>query len=231
MMGQDNDFFSPEEIDAQIEQRLSAHSPATSSDQIIHDLQTLARSEQQLDGHSLAHVWQRVQAKRQHISFQTQLQHSGENTIEKKGKAAMEEADIFGGIHSSVPLTKTRISPLRLIGLSLVAAVALLTIVSFTVFSGVLRSASQAAGKGSSTLSGAQAAPQQKAISSGKLVCSVKLDVLRGPQLGNPYTLVDWPAQGKIDALSSNYNFTTFSAQDCSKKSTKPVRIDETLVT
>jgi len=111
-----------------------------------------------------------------------------------------------------------------MVGLSLVAAVAIVTILSFTIFSGVLRPASQTTNKGQTTITGApgqQQQSQQPAISNGKLVCSVGLDVRALPPFDYSITRVDWSAQGKI-AASSEGNFTTFSAKDCSAKSTKP---------
>src|SRR5581483_5629909 len=132
-------------------------------DHLMHDLQRLAHYEQQLDSRSLEHIWQQVQTRRDRAVISAQR---NERTLQSprkqpegkiimiKEKEVMEDKNVSWGMNSSTPLSqaKKRGSILRSVSISLVAAVAVITILSFTVFSGVLRPAPQTADKGSSTL-------------------------------------------------------------------------------
>jgi hypothetical protein len=135
-----------------------------------------------------------------------------------KNRNIMEDRNVSRGMSSSAPSqTKQRGSILRIVGISLVAAVAVITILSFFAFSGALQSAPQTAGNNTSTITGAQ----QKAISNAKLVCNLTVD---GPGLLpfiNSRIQVDWPVQGKVVAHSSKTS-VIFSAKDCNGKKALP---------
>src|SRR5690349_3988352 len=133
MMGHNDDLFSSERIDEQIEQSRPARSQPTPGEQLMHDLRMLSRSEQQLDNQSLEHVWQQVQARREQVAAAAQSserslqatwkQHQGK-IIEIKSKEAMKGYNVPWGINSSMPpaQAKKRGSFVRTVGMSLVAA-------------------------------------------------------------------------------------------------------------
>ncbi|GHO95710.1 hypothetical protein KSF_057580 [Reticulibacter mediterranei] len=219
-MGRDNDLFSSEGIDDQIEQRRSVQPQPAPSDALIHDLHRMARSEQQLDSHSLEQVWQRLQAQgAPPVMREARQKPSEENIIDLKERKTMEKNDSSWGMNPLTPLaeSKKRRSPLRIVSISLIAAVAIITIVSFTVFSGVLLPAPQTAGNSTSTITGAQ---QQKAISGAKLVCSIGVDGRAQPAaFKNSSVQVEWPVQGNAVAYDSKQS-VIFSAKDCGGKKT-----------
>lgn len=102
-MRRNDDLFSPEGIDEQIEQRRPAHSQPTPGDQLMHDLHEVARSKQQLYSRSLERVWQQVQARREQGTISAQNnEHNLQATwkqpegkiIDIKKKEAMEGNNI-----------------------------------------------------------------------------------------------------------------------------------------
>lgn len=195
---------------------------------LVRDLQAVYQPEADSHRRSLERVRARLaqQEALGRASLPTQRKRLEGKIISIKEKKIMEDKHASQGMISSMPLlqVKKRGPIVHMVGISLVAAVAIITIVSFTIFSGVLRSAPQAAGNGSSTLpsaTGQQQPAQQKEISSGKLVCSVGLDVRALPPIDYAITDVYWSAQGKIATLS-NESLTIFSAKDCGTKITKP---------
>ena len=237
-----DDLFSPDGIDEQIAQHQPARSEPTPGDRLVHDLQQLALSEQQLDSHSLEHVWQQVQAKRMLAPTSTQGNRHEQHVLSQakrpemkiigiKEKQAMEDNFADGSMNSaaSLPQTKKRRSLARIVGSVLVAAVALIMILSFTVFSGILRTAPVATGKKPSTITGAPGkgsstttsspSQQQIAISHGTSVCSFRTDPNFVPNnsepsnvIWNPY--ISWSSQGEV-AVTDFASVRAYSAQNC----------------
>jgi WD40 repeat protein len=163
-----------------------------------------------------------VQSQKQPILLAAEWNQPQEKMRTIKEKEAMEENNVSRGMRSSMPLsqTKKRNSFLRVVGLSLIAAVAIITILSFTLFSGILRSAYQTAGKQPSSVTGAQSQntqqPQQsqKAISDGKLACSFSA----GPKvtINGTYWNPDlaWSTQGQI-GVTSYSDAKAYSVNNC----------------
>ena len=215
-----DDNFSPEQIE-----RLPDTLPPEDA-RLLSDLQAAYQPEADNHRRSLERVRARLAQQEAHgrNALPTQGKQFEGKIIRIKEKKIMEDKHSLQGMNSSMPLpqAKKRGSIVRTVGISMVAAVAIITIVSFTIFSNVLRPAPQTAGNGSSTLTGTagqQQAVQQKEISNGKLVCSVGLDVRALPPIDYAITDVSWSAQGKI-ATASDGDFTIFSAKDCSAKIT-----------
>lgn len=168
------------------------------------------------------------------ISPPKQGKHPEGKIIALKEKNIMEDKNVSWGMNSSPEHSQAKKprSILRIVGTVLIAAVALITILSFTIFSGVLRPAPQASSLKPSTQTGApgqQSQPvQQKAISNGKLVCSVGVDDRPLPPFTRSRALPSWPIQGKIVANYTDGS-TLFSAKDCSGK--KALTIGSVLAT
>src|SRR5882762_4109138 len=112
----------------------------------------------------------------------------------------------------------------HMVSISLLAAIALITMVTFTIFSHRLHLTALATGKGTmtGTLRQQQQFQQQKTISNGSLVCTVGIDNPLPNRKVPPVPAVSWSTQGEIAAASSS-NVTMFSAKDCSAKISKPL--------
>jgi WD40 repeat protein len=221
-MNEQKDNLQPETIDRVIESGGFSQQDHQTT-RLIQHLYVRSQAYAQANERSLDRIWSRIVQSQEHpVSLQASLKQPEGRIITIKEKEAMQDTNISGGMNSlpSLSKPKKRRSLLRVVGTSLVAAAVVITILSFAFFSGVLRPGSQTPGKGSSTLTGAPQSPQQTTISNGKLVCSVGLDVRALPPFGYSITSVNWSTQGKI-AAASTQNFTTFSAKDCSAKSTK----------
>ncbi|HEY0753782.1 MAG TPA: hypothetical protein VGD98_07460 [Ktedonobacteraceae bacterium] len=183
---------------------------------LIQHLQACSQEYAQANEHSLDRIWSRlVQHQDQPFSLLAQWKPSEEKIIILKERKAMQDTPISGGMNSSSSLfqPKKRRSLRRVVGLSLVAAVVLITIVSFTLFSGLLRSTAPTANKGAKTITSAPT-PQQTALSHGTLVCSFSA----GPEVmltnvpWNP--ALAWSSQGEI-AVVSYASVKAYSAQNC----------------
>jgi hypothetical protein len=156
-----------------------------------------------------------------------------ETIISGKERKIMEENTNSWGMNPLTPLgaAKKRRSPVqRGVGIGLIAAVALITIVSFTVFSGVLRPAAQTTNNQKTSV-GAQNQQQQlqmqdaqdqqnqpalqNAINSGKQVCSLNA----GSKVsinGAPWSAgLNWSAQGQL-VVGTYSSFKAYSAKNCS---------------
>ncbi len=238
-MKEQNDNLQPETIDHVIESNRNNGSNGLSvqdrqTTRLIQHLHTGTQEFAQENERSLDRIWSRLAQSQEHAIFlPAQWKQSEEkpgttpgtihSTI-KEVKVMQQDENVSWGMNPPIDIVqpKKRRSILRMVGLSLVAAVAIVTILSFTVFSGILRPATPTANKGTSTITGApghQEQPQQPTISSAKLTCSVGLDVRALPPFDYSITRADWSAQGKI-AVTSTDTMTTFSAKDCSGKST-----------
>ncbi|GHO98281.1 hypothetical protein KSF_083290 [Reticulibacter mediterranei] len=209
-----DDKFSPEQIEC-LPDALSGNDA-----RLVHELQTLYQPLTVDHARSLERVRARLVQREALKRNQRIMQeiHTKRKIIAMKDRNVMEDRNISLGMNSSVPLsqTKKRGSIVRIVGISLVAAIAVITILSFTVFSGVLRPAPQTGGNSRSTITGAQ---QVKAISSAKLVCSIGVDDRAQPPFESSRVLVDWPVQGNAVA-HSNGGSMIFSAKDCGGKKT-----------
>ncbi|HTK07211.1 MAG TPA: hypothetical protein VL485_08580 [Ktedonobacteraceae bacterium] len=228
-MSEEKDNVQPETIDHVLEDGWLPPQDRQTA-RLVQHLQLGSQAYAQANERSLDHIWQRLAQSQEHSVFlPAQWKQQEGKIITVKEKVIMEDNNASWGTNSSPSLSpaRKRRPLLRTIGLSLIAAVAIVTIVSFTAFSGILRPASQTANKGQSTITGApaqQQQPQPPAISSAKLACSVGLDVRALPPFDYSITRADWSAQGEI-AVTSTQNLTTFSAQDCSGKSTKSLAV------
>jgi hypothetical protein len=212
-----DDNFSPEQIE-QLPTALSGNDA-----RLLNELQALY----QPLGNEHVHSLERVRAR---LAQQEALKRTVQTTQDEqpKGKIiaikdrnVMEDKNTSWGMNSSTSFapTKKRRSVIRIVGISLVAAVALITILSFTVFSGVLRPTPQTAGN-TSTITGAQpphTGTQQKAISNAKLVCNIGVDDRPLPPFTHSRVLVDWPVPGKAVAHYTGES-AIFSTKDCSGK-------------
>lgn len=141
------------------------------------------------------------------------------SSISRKERKTMETGT--WGMNSPTPrgtAKKRRTSVLRVVGIGLVAAVALVTILSFTVFSNVFRPASQATGK-PSTVTGAKHQPQQQqapqVISNGKQVCTLNAGSKTSIN-GAPWSAgLDWSSQGQL-VVGTYSSFKAYTAKSCS---------------
>ncbi|GHO97668.1 hypothetical protein KSF_077160 [Reticulibacter mediterranei] len=218
MAQQPEEAFTPDTIDERIDQLASLRSQAwTSPDaQVVQRLSILCEEDQR----STERIWQQL---RQHVN----VSNEGESdvvdrettSVRKERRNIMEENHSSWEMHPLTPIKK-RPSPMRLVGIGLIAAVVIITIVSFTVFSGALRSASQTA-TNRSTLTGSQNHPQQqtqqqqKVISSGKQVCSLNAGEKVSTN-GAPWSAdLDWSVQGHL-VVGTYSSFKAYSAKDCS---------------
>ena len=237
-MDTNDDLFSPDGIDEQISQRQPAHDQPTPGDRLMHDLQQLVRSEQLLDSHSLEQVWKQVLAKRELSAISTQENRYKQHVLSEtkrpemkitkiKEKQTMEDNSGVGGMNSSASFapTKKRRSFLRVVGIGLAAAVALLMVLSFTVFSGILRTTAPVTVKKPSTTTGAPT--QQMTISHGKLVCS--FDAGPEVEISNlPWTpAIAWSSQGAI-AVTNYASVRAASAQNCASATFSQTSIQRT---
>ena len=225
-MNEQHENVQPETIDQVIEGgKLSLHDRQTT--RLIEHLHGCSQEYAQENERSLDRIWSRLTQRQEHPVFlQTQRKRPEEQPIplSRKERTVMQDDPRFG-VRNRPP--SSRLKQLHSLGhvvsVSLLVAVALITIVSFTIFSNVLRPAALTTGKG--TMTGAprqqQQLQQQKTISNGSLVCSVGID---NPPNGvfPGGVLVDWSTQGEIAAASPS-NVTMFSARDCSAKTSKPL--------
>ena len=220
--------FDPQFVDEQIAQIRQQAGNSTPGATLIDDLYNLHDEDLQIRDR----VWARLN-RMADVAREQQTGSSmrrGENlpniaeyqetSITSKESKAMEENTSSWRIKPLAPLgaSKKRLSPLqRGVGIGLIAAVALITIVSFTVFSGVLRSAPQTANN-TSTIADAQNQQQQpqlqKVISSGKQVCSLNA----GEKVslnGAPWSAdLSWSAQGQL-IVGTYSGFKEYSTKNC----------------
>ena len=134
----------------------------------------------------------------------------------------MQDAPTFGVMNSSPSLPpKKRRSPLRVVGLGLIAAVVLITVIGFMFSSSLLRPTAQNIDRGSKTgasspqkaNSGAPSS-QPIAISHGMLTCSFS----GGPEVmltnlpWKPY--LAWSSQGEV-AVTNYASVRAYSAKNC----------------
>ncbi len=179
----------------------------------------------------------RVWARLNHMADVTREQQSGASTrrgenlpnraeyqetnITRKERKVMEKNTSSREMNPLAHLgePKKHRSPVRRwVGIGLIAAVALITIVSFTVFSSVLRLAPHTANNTSTATGAKNQQPQsqpQKAISSGKQVCS--LDAGSKVSInGAPWSAgLNWSAQGQL-VVTTYSSFKAYSTKNCS---------------
>jgi hypothetical protein len=219
-MEKHDEQFTPKTVDEQVDELLQSQ-PATSQDaQMAHGLSQLYTE----NPGSLELVWQRLGLDA-HMSFSdavrqmdtAQEQMTSQTEMTRKERNVMGKNTSSGGMDSLAyrGASKKRRSPvLRGVGIGLIAAVALITIASFTIFSGLLRPAPQAANK-TSTITGAPNQQQQKVISSGKQVCSVNAGAKVSIN-GAPWSAeLSWSAQGQL-VVGTYSSFKAYSAKNCS---------------
>jgi WD40 repeat protein len=221
MKEEEKDTLQPESIDHVIEGGwLSPQDRQTS--RLIQHLHAGAQEYARENERSLDRIWSRLAHSQEHAVFlQTQWKRPEEkHRMIKEVKVMQQDDNISWGMNPPIDIaqSKKRRSLLRMVGFSLVAAVAIVTILSFTIFSGVLRPAPQVSSKGQTTSTGAQGQQQQpqqqKAISNGKLTCSFNA----GPRVminGTSWTPdLSWSTQGKI-AVSTYSNLKAYAANNC----------------
>lgn len=222
-MKEQKDTLQPETIDHVIE--AGALSQDHQTNRLIQQLHASAQEYAQENERSLDRIWSRLVQSQEHSSvfLQEQRQHPEENVIAIKERKAMKENNVSWGMSPSTPPSqaKKRPSLLRVAGISLIAAVAVITILSFTVFSGVLRPAPQTTNN-KSTITGSQnhqqqqnqQQQQQRVITNGKQVCSFNA----GSKVainGAPWSAdLSWSSQGQI-ATTTYSGVKVYSAKDC----------------
>jgi hypothetical protein len=221
--------FDPQFVDEQIAQMRQQAGISTPGAILIDDLYDLHSEDLQIRDR----VWARLNrmadvAREQQTGSGTRRGENQPNVAEyqetiisrKESKAREENTSSWGMKPlASLGAAKKRRSPvLRGVGIGLIAAVALITIVSFTIFSGLLRPASQTTSN-ISTIIGAhnqQQQPQsQQVISSGKQVCSLNA----GSKVslnGAPWSAdLNWSAQGRL-VVGTYSSFKAYSTKNCS---------------
>jgi WD40 repeat protein len=214
------DNFSPEQIE-QLPDALPLEDAS-----LVRALQTVYQSEADSHKHSLEHVRARLaqQEVSGHISLPTQSKPLEGKIIDIKEKIIMEARNASQEMSSSVPRPqgKKRGSMMRTVGMSIIAAVAIITILSFTIVSNGLLPTQQTPGNGSSTIGG-----QSQTMSNGRQVCTfttsyaVVNSIPWGPNL-------DWSTQGQIAA--SGYNtFQIASANSCQVAFSQPLQQNYTI--
>ncbi len=223
--------FDPQYIDEQIAQMRQQAESSTSGASLIDDLYDLHDEDLQIRDR----VWARLSSMADAAREQQTRPGAGrgedplniaeyrEHIISRKESKIMEENTRSWGMNPPTPITeskKRRSSVWRTVSIGLIAAVALITIVSFTVFSGVLRPAPQTANH-TSTITGSQNHPQQqsqpqqpKVISAGKQVCSLNAGGKVSTN-GAPWSAdVNWSSQGQL-AVTTYNNVKVYSTKDC----------------
>jgi WD40 repeat protein len=221
-MKEQKDILQPETIDHVIE--AGALSQDHQTNRLIQQLHASAHEYAQENERSLDRIWSRLVQSQEHPSvfLQEQRQHPEENVIAIKERKAMKENNVSWGMSPSTPPSqaKKRPSLLRVAGISLIAAVAVITILSFTIFSGVLRPAPQTTNSNKSTLTGSQnhqqqqTQQQQRVITNGKQACNFSA----GSKVainGAPWSAdLSWSSQGQI-AVTTYSGVKVYSAKDC----------------
>lgn len=134
----------------------------------------------------------------------------------------MQEQTVFGGMQPPTPIKKRHVI-LRTMGIGLVAALAIITIVSFTLFSTVLHTGTQVHIKPSTNTGAAGAGypqKQQQRAFTPTLVCHVG-DIMNGPSGWDAE--LGWSSQGQVVAAGL-LNFQIASAQNCQTTSSKNIK-------
>lgn len=207
-----DDNFSPEQIE-----QLPDALPREDT-RLMSELQAVYQPAAENHQRSLERVRARLAQEEalNRRSLPQQRQQPEGKILMLKEKKVMEDKNVSWGINSSPTLSqaKKRGSLVRIVGLSLVAAVAAITILSFMLFSGLLPSPIQTAGKGQSQ--------QSQAISNGREVCTFTTSyaVVHGEPWG---PTLDWSTQGQI-AVSGDNTFQIASANNCQVAFSQPLQ-------
>ncbi len=202
--------LNSETIDEQTERDAAGLSPEES--RLVQDVYVLSQAYARENEHSLERIWSRfVSSQEQPVRLQeNQRKEPGDGQLAMEGKT-MQEKDIyqqtgFSPIHSRSARPARR-SFWRALSIGGVAAVVLLTILAWGIFSYVAHNArNSAVGKGGPTT---QAGSVD--IRSGKLICSFA-DNNPAQQFPLQPSL-DWSSQGQIAATYNNLK--TVTAQNC----------------
>jgi len=167
---------------------------------------------------SLDRIWSRIAQRKEHPVFLPQRWRApGENDFNLKDRKVMQEKTNSRGTYSplDIPQTNKRSFPRRVLVNGLVAAVAILAVGTFAIFTTLARSGipPTTVGAGRPVQSSAQQPVQPKVISHGEPVCSVsnKNATLSNGEWFLP--TLDWSSQGEVASAFSNLK--TFSAKDC----------------
>lgn len=187
---------------------------------LIQYMQAHSQEYLQENENSLDRIWSRIAQSKEHPVFLPQRWRvSGENGLKPKDRKAMQEKTHSRGMSSSRNISQTdrRSVPRRTLVNGLVAAVAILVIGVFALFTTLSRAGI------SSTTTGAthpiQQPAQLKAISHGEGVCSVPNENY-GLSNGEWFLpTLDWSSQGEV--ASTFINLKTFSAKNCTEQSSR----------
>jgi WD40 repeat protein len=228
MMEEQNDNLQPETIDHVIDgDKLSQPDPQTTRllQHLYEGTQAYARENER----SLERIWSRLAQSQEYANaLQAEIRPSRERVIDIEERKAMQNNNPSGGMHPpriSLVRPKQPRPIWRAVGIGLVAAVAIITIVSFTLFSSILRPGTSTAGIGPWTIVGSgqqPPLPSENEISSGRQVCSFAGELNttnRKPYPPDPA----WSSQGEI-AVGGYASFKAFSANDCSMAFSKPLQ-------
>jgi WD40 repeat protein len=224
-MEEQHDNLQPETIDHVIDSgELSQPDPQTT--RLLQHLYLGTQAYVRENERSLERIWSRLaQSQEYDQALQAERKRPEGKLIDIKERKVAQNHDNSWGMNSpaSLPLPKKSRPFWRVVGIGLVAAVAVITIVSFTLFSGMLRPAAPTAGNGPSTGAGSAGQQQQvQAISSGRQVCSFAGEL--NPTNRKPYPPDPaWSSQGQI-AVGGYASFKAFSANDCTAAFSKPLQ-------
>ena len=213
-MKEQNDNLQPETIDQVIEgstlftagPELSTQDHQTSH--LIQQLQTGSQEYAHENEQSLNRIWSRMAQSQTHTIFLPTQWRKPEALEESR---EMQEHNNDWGIDSPIHISRPKKRRSRLLVANIVAAVALITIVSFTVFSSVLGPALSKTGQG---LSGIVGAPwQRQTVSNGKLVCSITENIT---ETRYGFLWLSWSTQGQI-ARVDDASVQALSAKNCTR--------------
>ena len=221
-MKEPKDNLQPETIDQVIDgEELSPPNHLTT--QMLQQLHLYSQGSVQENERSLDSIWQRLSQSREHaIMLPDQWKSSDEQpliltrrperkvTPVRKSSWKMRPSFSFSQSGRRHPL-------IGVVSIGLIAAVAVMTISSFAVFSHMLHLVSLTASQKTST-----SIKAQPVLHTAKQVCSVSPSQQPAPEKLPEVPSLDWSSQGQI-ALSIFSNIETFSAQNCTIMSVQSI--------
>jgi WD40 repeat protein len=231
MMEEQNDNLQPETIDHVIDGGQLSQ-PDRQTNRLLQHLYEGTQAYAHENERSLERIWSCLaQSQVYSQALQATRERSEGKVINIKERKTMQNNSTSWGMNPPPPPPASLVQPKksrpfwRTMGIGLVAAVAVITIVSFMLFSGILRSGASMAGNGPWTVvvSGQQPArSSENVISSGRQVCSFAGEL--NPTNRKPYPPDPaWSSQGEI-AVGGYSSFKAFSANDCTAAFSKPLQ-------
>jgi hypothetical protein len=217
-MKEPKDTLQPETIDHVIETH--AFSQDRQTNRLIQQLHASAHQYTQENEQSLDRIWSRIVQSQEHsFPLQQAWRPPEEKVLPMKERNTREEDSVpWATNYPTTPVQlKKRSSFLRVASIGLIAAVAIIMIVSFTIFSGVLRSAPQTINK-QTTGTGSQKQQQQKVITGGKQVCSLSAGPQGSMQGTSGSADLAWSSQGLL-AVATSQEIKVYATKNCATTS------------